>query len=247
MLFRDNPVLIRELLVTLRSPRSFVLQLLYVCALGALVYFYWPAGEEGARQVSPGVARRLFDIFFLGQFFLVALMAPTFAAGSITGEKERKTYELLLASPLRPSTILVGKLLSSLSLSGDPDRLQPAADDPLLPAGRLAPLGDHAQLPGLDPGGRDVRARLGRLLELLPPHQLGPGRQLPGHPAAGGHLRGADPHRQRACCATSSRSRSCRPGAWPPGPCWGSWSTAGCSTRPTSAARARMSSTKKRR
>ena len=92
-----------------------MLQLLYVCALGSLVYFYWPAGEEGARQVSPGVARALFDIFFLGQFFLVALMAPTFAAGSITGEKERKTYELLLASPLRPGTILVGKLLSSLS------------------------------------------------------------------------------------------------------------------------------------
>jgi ABC-type transport system involved in multi-copper enzyme maturation permease subunit len=42
-------------------------------------------------------------------------MAPTFAAGSITGEKERKTYEMLLASPLRPRTILVGKLLSSLS------------------------------------------------------------------------------------------------------------------------------------
>jgi ABC-type transport system involved in multi-copper enzyme maturation permease subunit len=115
MILRDNPVLTRELLVTLRSPRAFILQLMYVCALGALVYFYWPAGEGGGRQVSPGVARRLFDIFFLGQFFLVALMAPTFAAGSITGEKERKTYEMLLASPLRPGTILVGKLLSSLS------------------------------------------------------------------------------------------------------------------------------------
>ncbi len=115
MLLRDNPVLIRELLVTLRLPRSFVLQMLYVCVLGALVYFYWPGGEEGSRQVSPGVARALFDIFFLGQFFLVTLMAPTFAAGSITGEKERKTYELLLASPLKPATILVGKLLSSLS------------------------------------------------------------------------------------------------------------------------------------
>src|SRR5271163_1665709 len=115
MLLRDNPVLIRELLVTLRSPRSFVLQLIYVCVLGSLVFFYWPAGESGACQVSPGVARTLFDLFFLGQFFLVALMAPTFASGSITGEKERKTYELLLASPLRPSTILVGKLLSSLS------------------------------------------------------------------------------------------------------------------------------------
>jgi ABC-type transport system involved in multi-copper enzyme maturation permease subunit len=115
MLIRDNPVLTRELLVTLRSPRAFLLQFLYVAALGALVFFYWPAGEEGTRQVGPGVARRLFDLFFLGQFFLVSLMAPTFAAGSITGEKERKTYEMLLASPLRPGTILVGKLLSSLS------------------------------------------------------------------------------------------------------------------------------------
>ncbi len=115
MLIRDNPVLIRELLVNLRSPRAFILQLVYVIFLGAVVYFYWPAGEGGARQVSSGVARRLFDLFFLGQFFLVALVAPTFAAGSIAGEKERKTYEMLLASPLRPGTILVGKLLSSLS------------------------------------------------------------------------------------------------------------------------------------
>src|SRR3954449_11503841 len=115
MWFRDNPVLARELLVTLRSPRSFVLQFIYVAFLAAVVYFYWPTGEDGARQVSSGVAQRLFDLFFLGQFFLVAMVAPTFAAGSITGEKERKTYEMLLASPLKPSTILVGKLLSSLS------------------------------------------------------------------------------------------------------------------------------------
>ena len=44
----------------------------------------------------------MFQLFFFGQFALVALVAPTFAAGSITGEKERKTYELLLASPLEP-------------------------------------------------------------------------------------------------------------------------------------------------
>lgn len=115
MIFRDNPVLTRELLVTLRSPRAFILQFLYILALGALVFFQWPSDETGGHMVNPARARRLFDIFFLGQFFLVSLMAPTFAAGSITGEKERKTYELLLASPLRPGTILVGKLLSSLS------------------------------------------------------------------------------------------------------------------------------------
>ena len=136
-------------------------------------------------------------MFFLGQFFLVALMAPTFAAGSITGEKERKTYELLLASPLRPSTILVGKLLSSLSYLV----ILIISSLPLMILcyllGGLAALGDHPQLPGIDPGGRNVRAGFGRLFELFPAHQLGPGRQLSGHPAAGRHVRGDDPHRQR--------------------------------------------------
>ena len=112
MIFRDNPVLIRELLVNLRSTRSFVLLFLYVSFLGVVVYFAWPA--EG-KLVSADLAQRLFNMFFLGQFFLVALVAPSFAAGSITGEKERKTYEMLLASPLQPTSILVGKLLSSLT------------------------------------------------------------------------------------------------------------------------------------
>ncbi|MEZ6075009.1 MAG: hypothetical protein R3C56_04835 [Pirellulaceae bacterium] len=43
--------------------------------------------------------RQLVDFFFLGQYVLASLMAPTFAAGAISGEKERKTYEMLLASP----------------------------------------------------------------------------------------------------------------------------------------------------
>jgi ABC-type transport system involved in multi-copper enzyme maturation permease subunit len=115
MILRDNPVLVRELLVNLRSPRAFLLQLAYVTFLGVVVYFAWPSGEGRTNQVGAGAAQRLFDLFFLGQFFLVALVAPTFAAGSITGEKERKTYEMLLASPLEPTTILVGKLLSSLT------------------------------------------------------------------------------------------------------------------------------------
>ncbi len=90
MFFRENPVLIRELMVNLRTPRAFVLQFVYVVFLGVIVYFYWPGGSDATRQVSSGVARRLFELFFLGQFFLVALVAPTFAAGSITGEKERE-------------------------------------------------------------------------------------------------------------------------------------------------------------
>jgi ABC-type transport system involved in multi-copper enzyme maturation permease subunit len=45
-------------------------------------------------------------------------MAPSFAAGAITGEKERQTYEMLLASPLKPAAIVLGKLLASLAHLG---------------------------------------------------------------------------------------------------------------------------------
>ena len=218
MIFRDNPVLSRELLVNLRSPRAFVLQLALrrLPRRGRLLLL--AGGGDGARQVSSGVAQRLFELFFLGQFFLVALAAPTFAAGSITGEKERKTYEMLLASPLEPMTILIGKLLSSLTLPGDPDPLEPAADDPLLPAGRHPALGDRAGLPRPDPGGRDVRPAERGLLQLLPPDELGPGGQLPGHPAAGRRLPGADADREHGARATSCRSPCSPPGAWRSGP-----------------------------
>src|SRR2546422_8027743 len=113
MYLRDNPVLAHELLVNLRMRRAFILQLLYVVALAAVVYIAWP--EAGRVEIgSPAAAPRLFKIFFLGQFALVALMAPSYAAGSITGEKERRTYELLISTPLEPGSVLLGKLLSSL-------------------------------------------------------------------------------------------------------------------------------------
>ena len=75
----------------------------------------WPVQQKLDLTRSPEEAKRLVNLFFLGQFVLMSLMAPSFAAGTITGEKERKTYEMLLASPMRPMAIVLGKLLASLS------------------------------------------------------------------------------------------------------------------------------------
>ncbi len=41
-------------------------------------------------------------------------MVPSFAAGTITGEKERQTYEMLLASPMKPAAVVLGKLVAAL-------------------------------------------------------------------------------------------------------------------------------------
>src|SRR5208283_2600613 len=114
MFLIENPVLQRELLVNLRMTRAFVLLLVYIALLGLVVYVAWPSQAHLDLTRRPEEASRLVDLFFLGQYVLVSLMAPSFAAGTITGEKERQTYEMLLATPMRPGAMVLGKLLAAL-------------------------------------------------------------------------------------------------------------------------------------
>ena len=109
----DNPVLQRELVHNLRTKRSFMLLLAYQVLLGAVVYFAWP--QQSRLEANAEAAQRLVNLVFLGQYILASLMAPSFTAGSIAGEKESKTYELLLASPMWPSAIVLGKLVAALA------------------------------------------------------------------------------------------------------------------------------------
>lgn len=117
MYVRENPVLQYELLSNLRLPRAFLLLSAYIALLGLVVFLAWPQ-EQKLDFANPEAAKRLVDLFFLGQFLLASLMAPSFAAGAITGEKERDSYEMLLASPIRPSAIVLGKLFASLTHLG---------------------------------------------------------------------------------------------------------------------------------
>ena len=113
MYVRENPVLQWELLTNLRMTRAFVLLFAYVALLGGVVYLAWPQ-EQRLDMAQPEAAKRLVNLFFFGQYMLASLMAPSFAAGAISGEKERMSYEMLLASPLRPGVIVLGKLFAAL-------------------------------------------------------------------------------------------------------------------------------------
>ncbi len=113
MFLLENPVLQRELVVNLRMKRSFLLLFAYVAFLGLLVYAAWPT-EQRLDLARSDKAKALVNLIFLGQYVLMSLMAPSFAAGAITGEKERNSYEMLLASPVRPGAIVLGKLAASL-------------------------------------------------------------------------------------------------------------------------------------
>ncbi len=111
----DNPVLQRELISNLRTPRAFLLMLVYQIALASVVLIAYPRDAKIDLSRESASAQRLVDFFFVGQFAIASLMAPSFTAGAISGEKERKTYEMLLASPLRPWVIVSGKLIAALA------------------------------------------------------------------------------------------------------------------------------------
>ncbi len=115
MLLAENPVMQRELLTNLRASRSFWLMLFYQLALSAVLLAAYPSGQRVDLTSDSAAAVQLVDFFFLGQYIIASLMAPTFAAGAISGEKERKTYEMLLASPLHPWAIVIGKMVASLT------------------------------------------------------------------------------------------------------------------------------------
>ncbi len=114
-MFRFNPIIQRELISNLRRHRSFVLLLIYQAALMTLILIAYPRVERLDVSNSGVEAERLSNFFFLGQFAILSMITPSFTAASIAGEKERKTYEMLLASPLRPMPIIFGKLIASLT------------------------------------------------------------------------------------------------------------------------------------
>ena len=52
------------------------------------------------------------------QFFMILLVAPALSAGSVSGERERQTFDLLLVTGVGVRRIVLGKLAESLAFLG---------------------------------------------------------------------------------------------------------------------------------
>lgn len=110
----SNPVLLREVKTSLRSPLALALAALYLGVLATLVWWMWP--QEGIYSATARASRALLLVCGVAQLLLVMLYAPAFAATAITAEKEHNTYDLLFATLLRPRDIVAGKLVSSITV-----------------------------------------------------------------------------------------------------------------------------------
>lgn len=118
-----NPVLSHGLRSRMRGARAMVLMVIYLTitlAIFLLVYAssdisnmmkygggYFPYENQSANN-------GLFAALAIIQFILIAMVVPAMNAGSISGERERQTLDLLLCSRLSAIRIVIGKLGSNV-------------------------------------------------------------------------------------------------------------------------------------
>ncbi len=99
---------------TLRAP---VVVTGYFTAMALLTFFLLYENVQGQLSMFlPARSEQVFVTLSLLQTVIVAFLTPAFAAGAISGERERRTLAVLLTTPLSPAGILIGKILSSSAL-----------------------------------------------------------------------------------------------------------------------------------
>jgi ABC-2 type transport system permease protein len=118
-LLRSNPVMVRELRGRMRGARAYVVLTLYLALMGGfslvLYLIFGAINAQSASSATGVVGRTLFTGVVAVQLLLIILIAPSFTAGAITGERERQTYDLVRTTLLTSPAFIVGKLESSLA------------------------------------------------------------------------------------------------------------------------------------
>ncbi len=113
-----NPVLDKEFRLRMRSPRAMWTLFFYLLAIGliSLSAIYLTQELSGRSGVyNPEESRVLFYFLSFAQLGLISFMAPGLTAGVISGEREKQTLNLLLTTQQSSTTIILSKLVSSLS------------------------------------------------------------------------------------------------------------------------------------
>lgn len=115
-----NPVVLKELRGRMRGPRAFVVLTTYLLLMSSFVTLLYVVYVTSTNNVYSNPGSQLIGKFVFGavvgiELLLVCFIAPAFTAGSISGEREHQTYDLLRTTLLTSSQLVLGKLASALS------------------------------------------------------------------------------------------------------------------------------------
>jgi len=113
----ESPLLVRELRQLCRGRKFFLSYTFALAAIAALMLII--AGVQIAAGDDPAkIGGHIFGLFTMVTMLAVVLLAPAFSCTSITSERERKTYDLLVTTTIEPWQIIWGKMLSAAVVIG---------------------------------------------------------------------------------------------------------------------------------
>lgn len=115
-----NPVCIKEMKLSVRTKKTAMGLFIFNGALAVLALFAYYlmfdlTGGTSYSYVNLSVVVYLYAIIAVTEMAMIAFVIPAITAGSIAGEREKQTLEILLTTRLTPWQIVTGKLVSSIS------------------------------------------------------------------------------------------------------------------------------------
>lgn len=119
MKYRLNPVYGKELKTSVRSFRFALMVMIYNALLTAIALLgfevVFNVNWNGILDFSG--ATKVYFLLICLEITMILFIIPANTAGSIAGEREKQTLEILLTTVLKPGQIIFGKLLSSISIT----------------------------------------------------------------------------------------------------------------------------------
>jgi ABC-type transport system involved in multi-copper enzyme maturation permease subunit len=119
-----NPVLARELKQRMRGRLTWLVVSGYLAILALILRFVYLGASQSLTGsdfadplASATVGRSIFHWLLFFMMMLVCFIVPGLTASTISGERERQTLVSLQVTLLRPRSIVLGKLLSSLAFT----------------------------------------------------------------------------------------------------------------------------------
>jgi ABC-2 type transport system permease protein len=118
---KRNPVITSEMKIKMRGWRTALAVAAYLAVLLFIGFLYYLTFIESSYSYRNTVnafqemGMQLYSMLAVLQFSLLILITPAQTAGSISGEREKQTLDLLLSTKISSFGIIFGKLISSMS------------------------------------------------------------------------------------------------------------------------------------
>jgi ABC-type transport system involved in multi-copper enzyme maturation permease subunit len=116
--FFVNPIIVKELRSRMRGARAFITLTSVLIMMSIISYGLYKlvliSSAWSYTPLSPQIGQTLFTSIAVIEILMICLVTPAVTSGAISSEHEKLTYEMLLTTPLKPTQILWGKLVSAL-------------------------------------------------------------------------------------------------------------------------------------